>query len=191
MIRFLGGEEMLSENTRNKWMHNLENYFSLEYTPKCVRGDKELVLCAVEKDGMNLAFASDELKDDIDVVSLAIDNNINSFQFASKRLQEQIVKYGVVGVKKMQSDVSYLESLELIGIDVSDELMDSIIEDDAQKRNFILGEDLMSLINKQIEISESIRRIQSMMLDGLPSNIRLAIVPIDNLENVKVDSKKK
>ena len=191
MIRFLGGEEMLSENTRNKWMHNLENYFSLEYTPKCVRGDKELVLCAVERDGMNLAFASDELKDDIDVVSLAIDNNINSFQFASKRLQEQIVKYGVVGVKKMQSDVSYLESLELIGIDVSDELMDSIIEDDVQKRNFILGEDLMSLINKQIEISESIRRIQSMMLDGLPSNIRLAIVPIDNLENVKVDSKKK
>lgn len=191
MIRFLGGEEMLSENTRNKWMHNLENYFSLEYTPKCVQGDKELVLCAVERDGMNLAFASDELKDDIDVVSLAIDNNINSFQFASKRLQEQIVKYGVVGVKKMQSDVSYFESLELIGIDVSDELMDSIIEDDAQKRNFILGEDLMSLINKQIEISESIRRIQSMMLDGLPSNIRLAIVPIDNLENVKVDSKKK
>lgn len=182
---------MLSENSRNEWTRRIEAGVSLCLAPRCVREDRDLVLLAIMRDGSNLEFASDELKDDIDVVSLAIDNNINSFQFASKRLQEQIVKYGVVGVKKMQSDVSYLESLELIGIDVSDELMDSIIEDDVQKRNFILGEDLMSLINKQIEISESIRRIQSMMLDGLPSNIRLAIVPIDNLENVKVDSKKK
>lgn len=163
---------MLSENMRDKWMHNLENHFSLEFTPKCVQGDKELVLYAVKIDGMNLAFASDELKDDIDVVSIAIENNINAFQFASKRLQDRIIKSGIGSVKSMPCDDSDLSPLlECIYMDGFDELIDSIMIGDTEKRNAILSENLMSLIDEQIEIAEKIRRIQSMMLADGSSNL--------------------
>jgi len=42
----------------------------------------------VKNNGLALKFASDDLKDNKDIVKFAIYNNIHALKFASKRLQD-------------------------------------------------------------------------------------------------------
>jgi hypothetical protein len=59
---------------------------SLRVFPDFVN-DKEVVLIAVNINGLNLRYASPQLKDDSDVVSTAIREHIQAFEFASPRLK--------------------------------------------------------------------------------------------------------
>ena len=53
--------------------------------PEWYRSDKAAVLCAVEKDGMQLQYASDALKNDEQVVRLAFMQNKAALWYASRR----------------------------------------------------------------------------------------------------------
>lgn len=52
-----------------------------------IRNDKEIVLAAVQKNGMALEFASDTLQNDAEVVIAAVIQNNNANKFASSDLQ--------------------------------------------------------------------------------------------------------
>jgi hypothetical protein len=57
------------------------------------KNDKEVVLAAVQDDGMSLQYASPNLKNDYDVVMAAVKNNGMSLQHASPNLKDN---YGIV-----------------------------------------------------------------------------------------------
>ena len=63
---------MISENAKIRWQKDFEHGVSLSFAPKSVQSDKELVMYAVKINGMNLQFASDEFKNDIEIVGAAI-----------------------------------------------------------------------------------------------------------------------
>jgi hypothetical protein len=70
---------------------------TLSYINYELRDDKDVVLCAVIKDGKCLVDASERLKDDVDIVLAAINDeaNNNNLEFASERLksdQEIVLK---------------------------------------------------------------------------------------------------
>lgn len=90
---------MLSENAKNRWFKDFENGVSLSFAPDSVKDNKELVMVAVGLNGMNLQFASERLQNDIDVVEVAINQNLLALQFVNKDLQRQIVFYGVKMVR--------------------------------------------------------------------------------------------
>jgi len=52
--------------------------------------DKDVVLESVNRDGLSLFYVSDRLKDDIDVVSLALKDNAEAVLYASVNLQNNI-----------------------------------------------------------------------------------------------------
>ena len=58
--------------------------------PGSYRSDKAAVLCAVEKDGMQLQYASDALKDDEQVVRLALMQNKAVLGYASKKIKKKM-----------------------------------------------------------------------------------------------------
>lgn len=91
---------MLSENSIKEWTKRIEAGVSLSYAPRCVLEDKALVLLAVAKDGSNLEFVSDDLKNDIDVVSEAINQNLEYLKYADKDLQSSIILKGIEAVKE-------------------------------------------------------------------------------------------
>lgn len=91
---------MLSENSIKEWTKRIEAGISLSYAPRCVLEDKALVLLAVAKDGSNLEFVSDDLKNDIDVVSVAINQNLEYLKYADKDLQSSIILKGIEAVKE-------------------------------------------------------------------------------------------
>ena len=91
---------MLSENSRNEWTRRIEAGVSLYCAPRCITEDKALVLLAVSKDGSNLEFASEELKQDVDIVSIAIKQNLEYLKYADKGLQSLIILKGLEAVKK-------------------------------------------------------------------------------------------
>lgn len=91
---------MLSENSIKEWTKRIEAGISLSYAPRCVLEDKALVLLAVAKDGSNLEFVSDDLKNDIDVVSEAINQNLEYLKYADKDLQSSIILKGIEAVKE-------------------------------------------------------------------------------------------
>ena len=94
---------MLSENSRNEWTRRIEAGVSLYCAPRCITEDKALVLLAVAKDGSNLEFASEELKQDVDIVSIAIKQNLEYLKYADKGLQSLIILKGLEAVKKENS----------------------------------------------------------------------------------------
>jgi hypothetical protein len=61
--------------------------FTLQYAPKKLREDKDVVLAAVKKNGRALEFASKELRADPEVVSAAVRQDGCALQCASKELQ--------------------------------------------------------------------------------------------------------
>lgn len=62
-----------------------------------ITSDKNAILRLLEKSGYFLQVASDDLKDDEDVVLEAISNDVEAFQFASSRLRynKKIVSYAL------------------------------------------------------------------------------------------------
>ena len=58
--------------------------------PEWYRSDKAAVLCAVEKDGMQLRYASAELRDDEQVVRLTLIQNKAALGYASRKIKEKM-----------------------------------------------------------------------------------------------------
>ena len=110
---------MISENAKSRWITAFNMGVSLSIAPDSVRDNKELVLCAVTRNGLNLKFASERLKNDIDVVEKAVSQNILSLQFANVDLQKQIVFCGINELKKEESYVSDIVNNE----DFDDDIM--------------------------------------------------------------------
>ena len=131
---------MLSENSRNLWFDKINKGCALEYAPKSVRDDKDLVLASVRKDGMNLAFASDRLRDDIEVVATAIKQNFEAIKFASLRIYDKIIC-------------------------LLDDYKDDDFKETYKFEYMYLNFRLENLIKKQIAISLEIDEVRARMLE--------------------------
>lgn len=124
---------MLSENSRNEWTRRIEAGVSLYCAPRCITEDKALVLLAVAKDGSNLEFASEELKQDVDIVSIAIKQNLEYLRYADKGLQSLIILKGLEEVKKENSLPDLTPLLEAIIYGDMDDAVELENEKERQK----------------------------------------------------------
>ncbi len=124
---------MLSENSRNEWTRRIEAGVSLYCAPRCITEDKALVLLAVAKDGSNLEFASEELKQDVDIVSIAIKQNLEYLKYADKGLQSLIILKGLEEVKKENSLPDLTPLLEAIVCGDVDDAVELENEKERQK----------------------------------------------------------
>ena len=124
---------MLSENSRNEWTRRIEAGVSLYCAPRCITEDKALVLLAVAKDGSNLEFASEELKQDVDIVSIAINQNLEYLKYADKGLQSLIILKGLEEVKKENSLPDLTPLLEAIVCGNVDDAVELENEKERQK----------------------------------------------------------
>ena len=124
---------MLSENSRNEWTRRIEAGVSLYCAPRCITEDKALVLLAVAKDGSNLEFASEELKQDVDIVSIAINQNLEYLKYADKGLQSLIILKGLEEVKKENSLPDLTPLLEAIIYGDMDDAVELENEKERQK----------------------------------------------------------
>lgn len=124
---------MLSENSRNEWTRRIEAGVSLYCAPRCITEDKALVLLAVSKDGSNLEFASEELKQDVDIVSIAIKQNLEYLKYADKGLQSLIILKGLEEVKKENSLPDLTPLLEAIVCGDVDDAVELENEKERQK----------------------------------------------------------
>ena len=61
--------------------------YNLQYASDELKNDKEVVLASVNKDGDALEFASDELKNDKEVVLAALNKYVSPLQYASEELK--------------------------------------------------------------------------------------------------------
>jgi hypothetical protein len=59
----------------------------LKYVSKNLQNNKNIILFAVQINGINLKYASKELQNDKEIVITAIQNNLSALQYASKELQ--------------------------------------------------------------------------------------------------------
>ena len=66
-----------------------------------MKDDKDIVLLAVNKDGTALKYASERLRDDEGVVLTAVSNYVNALKYASDRLK---IEYGYDYLKDNDSD---------------------------------------------------------------------------------------
>lgn len=124
---------MLSENSRNEWTRRIEAGVSLYCAPRCITEDKALVLLAVAKDGSNLEFASEELKQDVDIVSIATKQNLEYLKYADKGLQSLIILKGLEEVKKENSLPDLTPLLEAIVCGNVDDAVELENEKERQK----------------------------------------------------------
>jgi len=62
-------------------------YKSLQFIPEEYKINKNFFLYICNLEGTNIKYASDELKDDIELVNIALNNNINTFQYISQNLK--------------------------------------------------------------------------------------------------------
>lgn len=121
---------MLSENSRNEWTRRIEAGVSLCLAPRCVREDRDLVLLAIMRDGSNLEFASEDLKKDIDIVSVAIIQNLRYLEYADKDLQSLIILRGIEAIKK---ENEFLDLTPLLDAIIRGEVNDFIKLDDEKE----------------------------------------------------------
>lgn len=95
-MKFLGGEwldEQYSEDIRNDedWDNdedNLEPRIDLSNATEGQKSDKDFVLKVLSYNGFDLEYASEILRDDEEVVTMAFENATDSFQCASDRLKD-------------------------------------------------------------------------------------------------------
>lgn len=66
---------------------NKERSYFIERWPKKDKSNKKYVLEVMEYRGLQLQHVSKELKDDIDVVSIAVENEPSAFRYASPRIR--------------------------------------------------------------------------------------------------------
>lgn len=81
--------------------------YALWDVPESLQKDKEAVLAAVRKDGMNLVAADDKLKDDEEVVLAAVGQNVTAMAYASERLKrDQNFQAKVDRIQQLQRHVA-------------------------------------------------------------------------------------
>ena len=61
--------------------------YELEHAAEELKGDREIVMTAVSKNGMALQFATEELKGDREIVMAAVSQHGMALQFASEELK--------------------------------------------------------------------------------------------------------
>ena len=61
-----------------------------DYIPENLRGDKEIVIEAVKRNGRALQFASEGLRSDLDIVLEAVRNREGAIKYASEEIKEKI-----------------------------------------------------------------------------------------------------
>lgn len=61
----------------------------MEEKYKYMRKDKEVVLAAVQQDGLALKYASDKLRNDKDIVLAAVQKDPKAIRFASYELRKK------------------------------------------------------------------------------------------------------
>ena len=96
IIGKLKGEWTFSEVLDNKEkaiefikeLSNFDSYYFFKMLSSKLRDDKEVVMIAVKKDGSALEVASDRLKDNFEVVMTAVKNCGYALDFASDRLKD-------------------------------------------------------------------------------------------------------
>ena len=96
IIGKLKGEWTFSEVLDNKEkaiefikeLSNFDSYYFFKMLSSRLRDDKEVVMIAVKKDGSALEVASDRLKDNFEVVMTAVKNCGYALDFASDRLKD-------------------------------------------------------------------------------------------------------
>jgi len=71
------------------------------------RNDAEMVMAAVINDGIALSYASDELKDNYDIVVEAVNDTEGALQFASARLQQDPGLIGLVHTRNSNEDLPF------------------------------------------------------------------------------------
>ena len=64
--------------------------WALEFASKELRNDKEVVIEAVKEDGRALQFASEGLRSDLDIVLEAVRNREGAIKYASEEIKEKI-----------------------------------------------------------------------------------------------------
>lgn len=62
----------------------------LEWLPECLQGDREVVHAAVNKNGLNLKFASPALRADREIAAAAANQNRNALQFIDNPLRSEL-----------------------------------------------------------------------------------------------------
>jgi hypothetical protein len=83
-------------NIINRNYHNKQNLFiivqqnglALEYASDDLKNDREVVLAAVQQNGLALEYASDDLKNDREVVLAAVQQDGFALEYASTNLQD-------------------------------------------------------------------------------------------------------
>lgn len=67
-------------------IHDMPGTF-IEFTDE-FKDDSEIASIALKQDGLLLKFASDRIRSDVDLVKIAIENNMKAVMFANKKLRE-------------------------------------------------------------------------------------------------------
>lgn len=83
--------------------------FSLQYSSKKIKDDKEIAMIGVSRNGLVLQFVSEKLKNDKEVVSEAIKNDERAILFADKQIQNN--KETIIELMKENRNIfKYLNS---------------------------------------------------------------------------------
>ena len=163
---------MISENAKSRWITDFENGVSLSFAPDSVKDNKELVLIAVGLSGMNLQYASERLRNDIDVVETAIKQNSAALQFASGDLHYQFIQGGLARFQELKKQV-----------------VDDIGNGESERKFMELYNTLVRLMCEQRRISESILDIQSEMLKLYPNESINLFTTLEDLDEVRKHEK--
>lgn len=94
-IETMGADEILLASGRIQDDKNMIIYalkrgdscYLMEFLDERIRNDKEVVKVAISRDGLALQFASEELKNDWKLCMEAVRNNINAFEFVGEELK--------------------------------------------------------------------------------------------------------
>eukprot|EP00971_Amphidinium_carterae_P001206 23736-Amphidinium_carterae.1 len=74
-----------SESPEREWyLEAVKNGLHLGTVPKCYRADREIVLAAVQQEGLALRYAAEECKADSAIVLAAVQHNWRALQYAAE-----------------------------------------------------------------------------------------------------------
>lgn len=151
--------------------------------------DKDVALVAVKKRGISLRYCSDRLKNDFDVVSEAINQDIEAINFVSKELKNDS-RIHEIGEKKSMEDlnkrIKEKEWKDKIKREkeIAEEKRQLEIKMDLLNRKVTEMMDEVSEISKQFNLSQSdvLNVMKILELRELNKNIQDVSNNINNLE---------
>ena len=163
-------EEKIDENL----MEILISYNYFFILPK-FNNNKQFVLQIVRMDGMQLEHANDELKNNIDTVIAAIDQNIEAFEFASKdiksdkRIVLKLVK--INGLVLQYADPLLQNDKEIVLAAVNNEITSLDYASDILKSNKEFMLDIININGQAIKYaSEELSDDKSIVLKAVTKN---------------------